>query len=44
MDAYAVNMSERAHFASYTGGAGGSTGAFHRVNIAELKVLALGIP
>lgn len=44
MDAYAVNMSQREHFADYTGGTGGTAGAFHRVNIAELKVLALGVP
>lgn len=36
-----VNMSAFAHFAEYTGGTGGSGGAFFRVNVAELKVLAL---
>jgi hypothetical protein len=40
-DARAVNMSAFQHFADYTGGAGGSGGAFSRVNVAELKVLAL---
>jgi hypothetical protein len=35
-----VNMSSFAHFAQYTGGAGGTDGAFNRVNIAELKILA----
>jgi hypothetical protein len=34
-------MSAFQHFASYTGGTGGKAGAFHRVNIAALKVLAL---
>lgn len=40
-DARAVNMSAFQHFADYTGGTGGSGGAFFRVNVAELKVLAL---
>jgi hypothetical protein len=38
-DAAAVNMSERSHFELY-GGAGGSSGRFNRVNIAEIKILA----
>ena len=33
-------MSFFAHFEQYTGGSGGKDGAFSRVNIAELKVLA----
>ncbi len=37
--AYA-NMSAFSHFASYTGGLGGSGGEFNRVNIAELIILA----
>lgn len=36
-----VNMSSFAHFEAYTGGLGGQSGTFNRVNIAELKVLAL---
>lgn len=36
-----VNMSSFAHFEIYTGGLGGRSGAFNRVNIAELNVLAL---
>ena len=35
-----VNMSSFAHFEAYTGGLGGSTGRFNRVNVAELKILA----
>ncbi len=35
-----VNMSAFAHFEDYTGGLGGRSGAFNRVNIAELKILA----
>lgn len=35
-----ANMSDFAHFESYTGGLGGSGGAFNRANIAELKILA----
>jgi hypothetical protein len=38
-DERAFNMSELEHFSSY-GGAGGKSGRFNRVNIAELKVLA----
>lgn len=33
------NMSSLSHFASYTGGLGGSSGEFNRVNIAELRIL-----
>lgn len=40
-DARSSNMSSFQHFADYTGGTGGTGGAFSRVNIAELKVLAL---
>ncbi|MBI2392621.1 MAG: hypothetical protein HYV09_23755 [Deltaproteobacteria bacterium] len=39
-DATSVNMSFFSHFERYTGGTGGKSGAFSRVNIAELKVLA----
>ncbi|HJL02809.1 MAG TPA: hypothetical protein RMH85_18015 [Polyangiaceae bacterium LLY-WYZ-15_(1-7)] len=39
-DARSVNMSSFSHFESYTGGLGGSSGVFERVNIAELKLLA----
>ncbi len=35
-----VNMSSFAHFEAYTGGLGGRSGVFNRVNIAELVVLA----
>jgi hypothetical protein len=35
------NMSELGHFALY-GGTGGTAGRFNRVNIAELKLLAIG--
>lgn len=41
-DATSVNMSFFEHFAKYTGGLGGSGGAFSRVNVAELKILGLG--
>lgn len=40
-DERTVNMSSFQHFASYTG-TGGAGGTFARVNISELKVLALG--
>lgn len=40
-DARSSNMSAFQHFADYTGGTGGTGGTFSRVNIAELKVLAL---
>ncbi|MFO0659941.1 MAG: hypothetical protein U0165_08950 [Polyangiaceae bacterium] len=36
-----VNMSEFEHFATYNGGEGGTNGPFSRVNVAEIKVLAL---
>ncbi len=39
-DSYGINMSEFEHFALYEF-SGGKTGRFNRVNIAELKVLAL---
>ncbi len=39
-DARAVNMSVFDHFSRYTGGTGGRSGAFNRVNIAALKVLS----
>ena len=40
-----VNMSAFAHFNAYTGGSGGASGAFNRVNIAELRVLPMdGLP
>lgn len=42
-DSRAINMSELEHFASYDG-MGGKTGRFNRVNIAELKVLAVDVP
>ncbi len=34
-----INMSAFSHFTDYTGGLGGRSGEFNRVNIAELKVL-----
>ncbi|MBX3207480.1 MAG: hypothetical protein KF764_20700 [Labilithrix sp.] len=40
-DDRAVNMSAFEHFSAYTGGTGGKAGAFFRVNVAELKLLAL---
>ena len=40
-DDRSVNMSAFQHFAVCTGGTGGQSGAFFRVNIAELKLLAL---
>lgn len=43
-DPRAVNMSAFRHFEAYTGGLGGTGGAFNRVNIAEVKVLSLGGP
>ena len=39
-DASGRNMSDLLHFAAYTGGTGGSGGAFFRVNVASIKVLA----
>jgi hypothetical protein len=41
-DERAVNMSAFEHFARYTGGTGGRGGAFNRVDVAEVKVLAMG--
>lgn len=35
-----VNMSSFAHFEHYTGGLGGASGTFDRVNIADLKVFS----
>jgi hypothetical protein len=40
-DDLSVNMSAFQHFAAYTGGIGGKSGPFFRVNVAELKILAL---
>jgi len=40
-DTKSVNMSAFSHFSAYTGGTGGSGGPFYRVNIADVKVLAL---
>ena len=40
-DDRAVNMSAFDHFSAYTGGTGGKAGPFFRVNIAEVKLLAL---
>ncbi len=40
-DDTAVNMSTFSHFEAYTGGLGGRSGVFNRVNIAELKILAI---
>lgn len=40
-DERSVNMSAFQHFTAYTGGTGGKSGPFFRVNIAELKILAL---
>ncbi len=39
-DAQTVNMSAFSHFESYTGGLGGDEGAFNRVNISDLRILA----
>jgi hypothetical protein len=39
-DDASINMSGFAHFDAYTGGTGGRSGPFYRVNIAELKLLA----
>lgn len=38
------NLSELQHFADYTGGLGGRTGPFFRLNVAEFRVLALEVP
>lgn len=35
-----INMSSFAHFEAYTGGLGGRSGTFNRVNIASLEILA----
>jgi hypothetical protein len=40
-DATSVNMSAFSHFAQYTGGEGGVSGAYSRVNVAEIKILSL---
>ncbi|MFO0561246.1 MAG: hypothetical protein U0269_24725 [Polyangiales bacterium] len=41
----AVNMSAFLHFNAYTGGTGGMSGEFNRVNISELRVLPMeGLP
>lgn len=40
-DDFAFNMSYLEHFASYSGGSGGVSGSFNRVNISALKVLYL---
>jgi hypothetical protein len=42
-DSDAINMSELEHFSSYSGN-GGAVGRFNRVNIADLKVLAIDVP
>lgn len=34
------NMSALAHFEQYTGGAGGGSGAYHSVNISEVKLMS----
>jgi hypothetical protein len=39
-DRTAMNMSELRHFSAYTGGTGGQTGAFSRVNISGLKIFS----
>ncbi len=41
-DTRAVNMSAFEHFADYTGGAGGRDGENLRVDVAALRILALG--
>jgi hypothetical protein len=40
-DAASGNMSDLDHFSLY-GGTGGTGGRFNKVNIAELKLLAIG--
>jgi len=40
-DPAGANLSAFEHFADYTGGLGGASGPFHRVNVAALRVLAL---
>jgi hypothetical protein len=39
-DEASANMSDRLHFATYTGGTGGADGPFFDVNIASVKILA----
>lgn len=41
-DERAVNMSAFEHFSRYTGGTGGRSDTSNRVDIAEVKVLAMG--
>lgn len=40
-DDRSVNMSAYQHFTAYTGGTGGASGEFFRVNVAALKILSL---
>lgn len=40
-DARSANMSAFAHFERYTGALGGRSGAFHRVDVSGVKLLAL---
>jgi hypothetical protein len=40
-DTTTLNMSDFEHNALYTGGSGGASGAYHYVNISELKLLSL---
>jgi hypothetical protein len=42
-DGASGNMSDFVHFASY-GGTGGTSGRFDKVNISDLKLLAMGAP
>jgi hypothetical protein len=35
----AINMSSFAHFEAYTGGLGGESGEFNRVNISHVRIL-----
>jgi hypothetical protein len=39
-DATSLNMSDLQHNELYTGGLGGASGAYHNVNIAEIKLLS----
>ncbi len=41
---WARNMSGLEHFALYTGGLGGRSGAFYRLNVSELRILSLVAP
>ena len=43
-DGASGNMSDLDHFSLYTGGTGGTGGRFDKVNVAEIKVLAMGAP